>query len=445
MSSSSASVVDLLGILGVLLLVAANGFFVAAEFSLVAVRRSRVTELVAAGRMNAQVLQRAITNLDANLAATQLGITISSLALGWIGEPALAHLIEPFLGFLPASMVWASSHAIAVAIAFILITALHIVLGELAPKSLALQRSEGTALWVVRPLGLFLFLFKPAIATLNGLGNLILRMVGLSPGTREESLHSPEELKLLITASYEAGLLKEAQQEVVERVFSIGDRRISDIMTPRTGLEWVDATANADEILQTIRRCPHDQMLVGRGTIDEPVGMISKHDVLEQILAGRDFDLQGIIQQPFVIPEVTPIFNVLTRFKQGPVRLAMIVDEYGSLQGIVTQTDLLEAIAGDLPGGEGEEPHIVEREDGSLLVDGLTSIHEVFDRLGLRDLPQGDFHTVAGFALYQLGRIPAAGEKFAYRDWKFEIVDMDRRRIDKLLITKKKKSKTRKT
>src|SRR5215217_8678569 len=161
MSSSDGSIVNLMGILAVVVLVAANGFFVAAEFSLVAVRRSRVAELVAAGRRNATALQRAVTNLDANLAATQLGITISSLALGWIGEPALAHLIEPFLGYLPASLASAGAHAVAVAIAFIIITALHIVLGELAPKSLALQRSEATALWVVRPLELFLLLFRP--------------------------------------------------------------------------------------------------------------------------------------------------------------------------------------------------------------------------------------------------------------------------------------------
>lgn len=442
MSDSASRFLDLLGILGVLFLVAANGFFVASEFSLVAVRRSRVAELVAAGRMNAAALQRAVNNLDANLAATQLGITISSLALGWIGEPALAHLIVPMLSYLPASVAVASSHAIAVAIAFIVITALHIVLGELAPKSLALQRSESTALWVVRPLGVFLFLLKPAIVVLNGLGNLVLRLVGLRPGTGEESLHSPEELKLLITASYEAGLIQEAQQEVVERVFSIADRPISDIMTPRPELDWVDADDGQEEILKSIRQCPHDQMLVARGTIDEPIGMISKHDVLDQILDGRQVNLEGVMHQPFVVLEVTPIFSVLSQFKKGPVRLAMIVDEYGSLKGIVTQTDLLEALAGDLPEVENEEPHIVERDDGSFLVDGLTPMRDAFSRLGLPETPgQNGFHTIAGFALYRLGHIPTAGEKFKYRDWKFEVVDMDRRRIDKLLISKKPKSK----
>ena len=302
MPTSDGSLTNTIGILLVFVLVAANGFFVAAEFSLVAVRRSRVAQLVAAGRRNAQVLQRAVDNLDAYLAATQLGITISSLALGWIGEPALAHLIEPFLSRLLGSFAAVGAHAIAVAVAFIIITALHIVLGELAPKSLALQRSEATALRVVRPLGMFLFLFRPAIVTLNGLGNLVLRLCGLRPGTVEESLHSPEELKLLIAASQKGGLLQEAQQEVVERVLNIGDRRISDIMTPRVDVDWIDIHDDREEIFRSIRSCRHGQLLVGKGSIDEPLGMILKRDLLDQVLDG---------QPPDPMAEALRIFKVL--------------------------------------------------------------------------------------------------------------------------------------
>ncbi|OYY80634.1 MAG: hemolysin, partial [Rhizobiales bacterium 35-66-30] len=315
---------DLIGILAVLVLVATNGFFVAAEFSLVAVRRSRVTELVAAGRTNASALQHAVDNLDANLAATQLGITISSLALGWIGEPAIAHLIEPLLTALPGSLASFGSHAIAVAISFIIITALHIVLGELAPKSLALQRSEGTALWVVRPLGLFLFLLRPAILTLNGLGNLVLRLCGLQAGTGEESLHSPEELKLLVAASQEAGLLQHTQQEVMERVLSIGNRKVTEIMTPRPDVEWIDIDDPRDEILRTIRECRHEQLLVGRGDIVEPLGMILKKDLLDQVLDGKPLDPMAVIRDPVVVYESMPIFRVLEQFKKAPVRLAIV-------------------------------------------------------------------------------------------------------------------------
>jgi CBS domain containing-hemolysin-like protein len=422
-----------IGILSVLLLVFANGFFVASEFSLVAVRRSRVAQLVAAGRANAKALFRAVKTLDANLAACQLGITISSLALGWIGEPALARLIEPSLGSLLGAHSWAGAHAIAVAIAFSIITVLHIVLGELAPKSLALQRSEGTALLVVRPLGWFRVLLWPAIVSLNGLGNLVLRLFGLQPGTAEETLHSPEELKLLIAASQEGGLLHPTQQELVERVLSIGNRRITDIMTPRVEVEWIDADDDQREMLRVIRECHHEQLLVGKGTIDEPIGMIVKKDLLDQVLDRQAPDPLSVIRQPIALHEAMPIFKVLEQFKKAPVRLATILDEYGVLQGIVTQTDLLEAIAGELPEVEGEAPGVIERSDGSLLIDGMISAPDAFERLGLRELPEGDYHTLAGFALVHFGHLPEAGESFEFEGWRFEIVDLDGRRIDKIL------------
>lgn len=421
----------------VFLLVFANGFFVAAEFSLVAVRRSRVAELVTQKRMNAAALQRALDSLDANLAATQLGITISSLALGWIGEPALAHLIEPFLVWLPDSWEQTSSHAISIAIAFIIITALHIVLGELAPKSLALQRSEGTALWVVRPLGLFLFLLRPAIVVLNGLGNLLLRLVGLHPGSGEESLHSPQELKLLVAASQQAGLLQPAQQEVVERVFNIGDRRISDFMTPRPDVIWINSDAEKDEILRTIRECRHEQLIVSKGNVDEVTGALRKQDLLDQVLDGGALDPMAVVQDVVIVHESMPVLRVLDAFKSKPIRMAVIINEYGSLEGIVTQTDLLEAIAGDIPSSENDEPYLVQRDDGSMLIDGMMPANEVFDRLHIADRPEDeDFHTLAGFALFRLGRLPTEGDSFTWAGWRFEVVDMDGRRIDKLFVSK---------
>ncbi len=423
------------GLLAVLVLVAANGFFVAAEFSLVAVRRSRVIELAAAGRMNAQALVRALDHLDANLAATQLGITISSLALGWIGEPAIAHLIEKPLAETWGSIAGISAYAIAVGISFVIITSLHIVLGELAPKSLALQRSEGTALWVVRPLSLFRWLLNPAILVLNGMGNLVLRLFGLRPGTGEESLHSPGELKLLVEASQDAGLLQDAQEEVVVRALDIGNRRIGEIMTPRTELDWLDVNDDRDEMVRWVLESPYEQMLVGSGSVDNLLGAVTKTDLLNQVLRGGTLDPAAIVATPLMVHEAMPIFKVLEQFKLAPVRLAVVVDEYGGIEGIVTQTDLLEALAGDLPEAPGEHPDIVEREDGSLLIDGMAPVHSTLDRLGLKVPPpvSTKFHTIAGFALAQLGHLPIAGEQFTYEDWSFEIVDMDGRRIDKLL------------
>lgn len=435
-TDDGAGLSEMTGLLAVLILVAANGFFVAAEFSLVAVRRSRVAELVAEGRANATALQKAIDHLDSNLAATQLGITISSLALGWIGEPALAHLIAPLLAALPASLAMFGSHAVAVAVSFTLITVLHIVLGELAPKSLALQRSEGTALWVARPLGLTLMLFRPAILALNGLGNLVLRLVGLQPGAEGESLHSPEELKLLAAASEKAGLLQHGQQDVVARVLTIGDRRIADVITHRRDVEWIDLDDPAEDILRDIRACRHEQILVGRGAIDEPLGMILKRDLLDQLLAGEELNPAAALRQPLIVHEGTPIFKALEQFKLAPVRLVMIVNEYGGLEGIATQTDLLEALAGELPDAWDDSPAIVTRDDGSLLIDGATPAHEAFARLDLRLRPEDDFHTLAGFALSRLGHLPDVGESFVDQGWRFEIVDLDGRRIDKILASR---------
>ena len=224
------SLADILGkLLAVLGLVAANGFFVAAEFSLVGVRRSRIDELVARGHARAKLLRRAVDDLNDHLAATQLGVTVSSLGLGWIGEPALARLIEPALGAL-GRLATAGAHAVATTGAFLIITVFHIVLGELVPKSVALQQPEGTALRIVRPLRLFLVIFRPAIFVLNGLGDAIMRLLGLEHGRDEGRLHSTEELKLLVAAAKTAGLVDQAQQEVVERAFGMGERRIRAIM-----------------------------------------------------------------------------------------------------------------------------------------------------------------------------------------------------------------------
>jgi CBS domain containing-hemolysin-like protein len=437
MSTTDGSPLDLIGILLVFVLVFANGFFVASEFSLVAVRRSRVAELVAQQRANARALQRAVDHLDANLAATQLGITISSLALGWLGEPALAHLIEPLLVGLLGAWAQTGSHAIAIAIAFAIITALHIVLGELAPKSLALQRSEATALWVVRPLRLFLLLLWPAIFLLNGLGNQVLKLAGLRPGTGEGSLHSPEELKLLATASGQAGLLHQVEQEVVERVFNIGQRRISEFMTPRPEVVWIDGDDSQEEILRTIRECRHEQIVVSQGNIDDVIGVVRKQDILDQTLDGKPLDPLALVQEALVVHEAAPVLRVLENFKKRPIRMVVVIDEYGSFEGIVTQTDLLEAIAGAIPSADDEEPEVVERDDGSLLMDGMMSANEAFDRLQLYHRPDiGDFDTLAGFALFRLGRLPNAGDYFHWEGWRFEIVDMDGRRINKLLVSK---------
>lgn len=263
-----------LKLLAILALVGANGFFVACEFSLVAVRRSRIDELVAEKRAGALQLKRAVTQLDVHLAATQLGITMSSLGLGWLREPTIAGLLTPLLSALPGSMSVVAAHSIAVVIAFTIITMLHIVLGELMPKSIALQRSERTALFVTGPLRLYLVAFLPAITLLNGTGNLLLRIIGLQPGSDEENLHSAEELRMLVTASYGAGLLHSTEREVVDRVFTLQKQRIANHLTPRPDIEWLDLEDTGKRWLDVAKVTEHAWLPVGRKTVNTLVGSV---------------------------------------------------------------------------------------------------------------------------------------------------------------------------
>ncbi|WP_245622276.1 hemolysin family protein [Devosia epidermidihirudinis] len=423
---------DIVGIGAILLLVAANGFFVAAEFSLVAVRRSRVTQLVQDGAANAKPLQHAVETLDSHLAATQLGITLSSLALGWVGEPALAHLIEPPLVFVLGEYAGLASHAVAVALAFVVITMLHIVVGELAPKSLALQRSEATALAVVRPLNWFLVVFRPAIVVLNGMGNMLLRAAGLRPASGEEQVHSAEEIELLVAESQKAGVVDASQQEAVARIFDIGNHDVRSIMTPRHEIDWIDIQSDADEIRKSLQESHHRQLVVADGIVDEPVGVVSKKDILEQLLAGGSIDVNAALKEPLYVLDTARVFPVLEKFKAQPVRIALVVDEYGQLEGIVTQSDLLNALAGDLADADDPTDEIGEI-DGVLTVDGKYPISDLLNHLGLPDGPRS-YHTAAGMVLHHLKRIPNVGDSFLSEGFRFEVSALDRHRVASIRV-----------
>ncbi len=432
-------------VLAVLGLVAANGFFVASEFALVGVRRTRIDELVAQGDGTAKLLQRAVVGLDDSLAATQLGVTVSSLALGWIGEAALADLLEPALGMLGRA-AQASAHGIATAGAFAVITVFHIVLGELVPKSVALQRPEPTALWVVRPLGWFLTVFRPAIALLNGLGGLAMRLLGLEHPGEENRLHSTEELKLLVAASRSAGLVDQAQQDVVERAFAMGNRRVRSIMTPRHDVDWVDANGSTVDILRGVRHGRHEQIVVAKGALDDVVGILRKQDLLDMHLDGKlpveDSEdgraaLLRAVRAPLVMHDGASVTQVLDMFKQRLVQMGLIYDEYGALRGVVTQADLLEALAGEIVDTD-DDMAVVAREDGSYVADGAHPFQDVFAQVGIASPPSeaGEYRTLAGFVLSKLGRIPVSGDSVECEvggtEWWFGVTRMDGRRIDEV-------------
>ncbi|UBF28265.1 hemolysin family protein [Kovacikia minuta CCNUW1] len=431
----------LIRLFAVVVLVLANGFFVAAEFALVAIRRSRIEQLLEEGHPRAKNLHRAVQHLDAYLAATQLGITMSSLGLGWLGEPAIAALIEPLLHtFLPERLASVGSHTLSVAIAFSIITSLHIVLGELAPKSLALQRPEGTALFVVQLLELYLAIFRPVVQFLNSLGNRVLRLLGLEAGGSEELIHSPEEIRLLVSASRQAGLLGEVEEDVVERILDLNERRISAFMTPRREVVWLDIEDPIPSLQRIVTNSVHSHFPVCRGSIDDLLGFITAKQFLSASLDGAltMASLSKLLSPPLYIPESTRTIIALEQFKSTGNHTAAIVDEYGAIQGLVTLNDILEAIVGDIrTGNEPEEPRAIQCSDGSWLLDGMLSVEDFKDLFEIRDLPgeEGiEYQTLGGFVLSQLGHIPVVAESFEWDRLSIEVVDMDENRIDKVLV-----------
>lgn len=440
MEESSGFIIGI-ELLAVVILVMANGFFVAAEFALVAIRRSRVDQLVEENYPRAKNLQRAVISLDAYLAATQLGVTMSSLGLGWLGEPAIAHLIEPtFQEILPENVAAFGAHTLSVVIAFTIITALHIVLGELAPKSLALQRPERTSLFVIRPLEIYLAIFRPAVLVLNNLGNLILRLLGLESGSGEVLVHSPEEIKLLVSASRQAGLLGEAEEDVVERIFSLGERRVSAFMTPRLELVWLDIEESIQHLQETVITSVYSHFPVCRDGIDQLLGFVRAKDflaasVVEPLTATR---LIGLITHPIYIPDSIKALSALEIFKQSGSHIAAVVDEYGVVQGAVSLNDLLEAIVGDIH--TGDEPldiQAIRCEDGSWLLDGLLPIEEFLDIFHIREFPdedEGQYATLGGLVLSHLGHIPVVSESFQWQHLQIRVMRMDANRIDKVLV-----------
>src|SRR5215208_3580206 len=353
-----------LALVAVVALVLANGFFVATEFSLVAVRRTRIQHLASEGdRRAASVLGR-LDHLDAYIAATQLGITVASIALGWIGEPALAHLIEPALERLPGlsstQRVWVT-HTVGFALAFAVITVLHIVFGELAPKSLALQRPEAISLRVSGPIHVFYLAFRPVIGLLNRVGNGVVRRLGIEPASGHERVQSAEELMLMVDASREAGLVDPASHAIVDRAFVFADLAVRHVMVPRTEMVAVPSDASLPDILRLAATSGYTRLPVYTGDTDHLIGIIDvKH--LRPLVA---------------VPEAMPAADVLERMRQERVQLAVVVDEYGGTAGIVSLEDLIEALVGEIQDERDPVDHEGPGPDGSLVLDGLVPLVEL--------------------------------------------------------------------
>jgi CBS domain containing-hemolysin-like protein len=421
---------------GVLALVLANGFFVAAEFSIVTVRKTRIDQLIAEGHHGARAVRRAISGPDNYIAATQLGITMASLGLGWIGEPALASIIQPGFAFLPTSIAETTAHSIAVAIAFAIVTALHIVLGELAPKTIALEHSEATALLVVKPTELFMKVFSPFIRFLNGMGQAVVNLLGLRGAGRHAMVHSEEELKMLVTASQEAGVLEEQEEQMLHRVFGFADLTAGQLMVPRTEIVAILADAPRDEIVSIVTRSGHARLPVYRGDLDHVIGMLHVTDLLKALTSTTgDIQAAALAREVLTVPETRGAADLLAEMRRRGVWEALVIDEYGGTAGLVTFDSLVARIVGDQGAWIGGAAKIETRPDGSAVIDGLVLVRDVNERFALH-IDETMYTTVGGFVLGVLGRRPRAGDAIEVDGRRMRVEALDGIRVAKVWLSK---------
>lgn len=426
-------------ILIVLLLVLANGFFVAAEFSLVRVRRARIEVLASSGKSGAKAVLRALNHLDAVISATQFGITLASLALGWIGESTIEHMVEPvFLNSLPSKIAVVISHGTAAALAFSVITYLHIVLGELAPKTLALERAETIALAVARPMEMFYQTFKPFIWVLNRSGIALLRLFGIHAHLEHQAAYSEEEIRQLVTLSHQSGHLQLGEKTLIHNVFEFSDLTAREVMIPRTEVVTVEEDAGFEEVVRQFQASGYSRLPVYRENFDNIIGILHSKDVMSYLLKPRTFDLKTVMHPPVFIPDTARLGDVLQQMQRGHVHLAIVVDEHSGVEGILTLEDLLEEIVGEIQDEHDETraEQIRERSAGVFIIEGGLAVREANRKFNLNLPESDDYTTVAGFLIARAGRLLMPGDAVTYHETRFTVERVARRRITRVRMEK---------
>jgi len=420
---------------GLLALVCANGFFVAAEFSIVTVRKTRVDQLIAEGHGWARAVRRAVTAPDRYIAATQAGVTMASLGLGWIGEPAVAALIIPELHYLPRQIAETTAHTIAIAIAFTFITAFHITLGELVPKWIALERAETTAMLTVKPTEIFMRLTWPFVRLLHATAQAIVSALGMRGAGHRGGVHSEEELKMLVTASQEAGVLEEQEEQMLHRVFGFADLTAGQVMVPRTEIVGVAADTPRDAIIELLAKTGHTRLPVYRTSMDDIAGILYVNDLLKPLGRNVAINASALAREALMVPETLPADEVLAEMRRRNVREALVIDEYGGTAGLVTFSSLMERIVGDLGATGGGSLKINTLPDGSAEIDGLVLVAEVNQQFDLH-IDEDTYTTVGGFVLGQLGRRPQLGDVVMAENRTMRVNALDGIRVAKVWLSK---------
>jgi putative hemolysin len=446
----------------VFILVLANAFFVASEFALVSVRKTRIDQLAAEGNSTAAVVQRAVHNLDRYIAATQVGITLASLLLGGIGERTLEPLLAFLFNWVPDKWWGITRTGLVASFAYFIMTALHVIIGELMPKSIALQRPERTALWIGRPMTFFALVFSPLIWLLNGIGNFLLRQLGFHAAEGHSQVHSPEELDMIFTESHKGGEIDQTEFEILHRVVRFSDTTVRAIMVPRLEMQALPIAIPRSALTDFLQGRPHTRIPVYQDSLDDIVGVVNSKDLehlnnrelsqelekLKMAIADKNGDqpaLDGdgttnerkldlmplMFEVPFV-PETTRIDRLLTEFKKRRQQMAIVIDEYGSAAGLVTLADLLEQVFGDLP-DEADEPEILKQPDGSIQLSGLVNIDDVNELFGL-GFRSDEADTMAGLVLNALGRTAAVGDEVEINGLRIRVEKVDHLRIASLRL-----------
>jgi CBS domain containing-hemolysin-like protein len=412
-----------------LALVGLNAFFVAAEFALVKVRSSHIEVRAREGSMLARLVRSIIAQLDGYLSATQLGITIASLGLGWIGEPVVARMIAATFEMLGIHLSQEAIHRISLPVAFGTITVLHIVLGELAPKSLAIQHSERIAYAVSVPMRAFYVIFKPAIWLLNGLAQLLLRLVRISPA-KESELHSADELRYLLEESQRSGILEAEHHELLENIFEFRQRQVRHVMVPRRRIVALELGMPTDRILDVVIEEGYSRMPVYRGTLDDIVGIVYTKDLLSLVHMRHLIILEDILRPVITVSEEELLSRLLRRFQQEQVHMAIVTDEFGGTAGLVTLEDVLEEIVGEIRDEYDEERAPVERQRSDYIVQAATPIADLNEYLPV-PLPESeDYETLGGLIFLQAGTIPPVGATFEIPPYRAVILRATDRTIE---------------
>lgn len=417
------------------LLVFLNGFFVAAEFAIVKVRQSQIDLKANQGNTVAKTAQHILDNMDKYLSACQLGITLASLALGWIGEPVVAKMVRSFTDFFSLSITEESLHQLSIVIAFGLITVLHIVLGEQVPKTAAIRHPLNYTMYVSLPLRGFYLLFAPFIWILNGLSKGLLRLFGLH-GSDHAEIHSEEEIRMLLTESEEGGAIKTSEHDLIQNVFEFDDRVVRQILIPRTKISAIDVESSKEEVIQKVIEEGYSRMPVFQDSLDNVIGVIYTKDLIKALHEKNFKGVNDLIRPAYFIPLNKRINDLLREFQSQHIQMAIVTNEFGGTAGIVTMEDIIEELVGEIQDEyDDEKPPVEKKSETEYVVNAMSSISDANDLLPIALPESPNYDTVSGLLNYIYGRIPAVNEKRSYGGYEFIILKRFKHSVDSVKMT----------